>query len=48
MNYLSAEKVTAIHEQVVGPDELQGMELNKSIYTTIILAYNVRTSSCSD
>ena len=39
MDYFSAEKVTSIHEQVVGPDKLQGMALNKSIYTTIILAY---------
>ncbi len=31
MNYLSPEKVVAIHEQIVGPSELEGMALNKSI-----------------
>ena len=35
MNYLSSEKVIAIHEQVVGPNELQGMALNKSIESVL-------------
>ena len=35
MNYLSSEKVIAIHEKVVGPNELQGMALNKSIESVL-------------
>jgi len=36
MNYLSSEKVIAIHEQVVvGSSELQGMALNKSIESVL-------------
>lgn len=35
MNYLSSEKVIAIHEQVVGPSELQGMARNKSIESVL-------------
>lgn len=31
MNCLSSERVIAIHEKVLGPNELQGMALNKSI-----------------
>lgn len=35
MKYLSPEKVIAMHEQVVGPGELQGMALNKSIESVL-------------
>ena len=35
MNYLSSERVIAIHEQVLGPDELQGMARNKSIESVL-------------
>lgn len=35
MNYLSSEKVIAIHEQVVGSSELQGMARNKSIESVL-------------
>lgn len=35
MNCLSSEKVIAIHEQVVGPNELQGMALNKSVESVL-------------
>ncbi len=35
MNYLSPEKVFAIHEQIVGPSELEGMALNKSIESVL-------------
>lgn len=32
---MSSEKVIAIHEQVVGPNELQGIALNKSIESVL-------------
>ena len=35
MNCLSFEKVVAIHERVVGPNELQGMARNKSIESVL-------------
>lgn len=35
MNCLSSEKVIAIHEKVVGSNELQGMALNKSIESVL-------------
>ena len=35
MNYLSSEQVIAIHEQVVGPNELQGVALNRSIESVL-------------
>ncbi len=35
MNYLSSEKVIAIHERVIGPDELQGIAVNKSIESVL-------------
>ena len=31
MEYLSSNKIIAMHEQVIGPNELQGMALNKSV-----------------
>lgn len=40
MKYLSLEKVIAMHEQVVGPDELQGMALNKSIESVLARVEN--------
>ena len=40
MKYLSPEKVIAMHEQVVGPDELQGMALNKSIESVLARVEN--------
>ena len=35
MKYLSPEKVVAMHEQIVGPDELQGIARNKSIESVL-------------
>ena len=35
MKYLSPEKVVAMHEQVVRPDELQSMARNKSIESVL-------------
>ncbi len=35
MNYLSSEQVITIHEQVVGPSELQGVALNRSIESVL-------------
>ncbi|MCY4379063.1 MAG: type II toxin-antitoxin system death-on-curing family toxin [Candidatus Dadabacteria bacterium] len=35
MKYLSPEKVVAMHEQIVEPDELQGMARNKSIESVL-------------
>lgn len=35
MKYLSSENVIAMHEQIIGPDELQGMALNKSIESVL-------------
>ena len=35
MNYLSPEKVIAIHERIVEPGELQGMARNKSIESVL-------------
>ena len=35
MNYLSSGKVIVIHEQVIGPDELQGTAVNKSIESVL-------------
>ena len=35
MNYLSSGKMIAIHEQVIGPDELQGTAVNKSIESVL-------------
>ncbi len=40
MKYLSPEKVIVMHEQVVGPDELQGMALNKSIESVLARVNN--------
>ncbi|MDE0519652.1 MAG: hypothetical protein OXH71_03040 [Candidatus Dadabacteria bacterium] len=40
MKYLSPEGVIAMHEQVVGPDELQGMALNKSIESVLARVEN--------
>jgi len=42
MKYLSPGKVIAMHKQVVEPDELQGMALNKSIES--VLARNDRAT----
>ncbi len=35
MKYLSSEKVVAMHEQIIGLDELQGMARNKSIESVL-------------
>ncbi|MDE0159053.1 MAG: type II toxin-antitoxin system death-on-curing family toxin [Candidatus Dadabacteria bacterium] len=40
MKYLSPERVIAMHEQVVGPDELQGIALNKSIESVLARVEN--------
>ena len=43
INYLSFEKILAIHERVVEPEELQGMALNKSIESVLARVDNRAT-----
>lgn len=40
MNCLSSREVLAIHEQIIGPDELQGTALNKSIESVLARVEN--------
>lgn len=40
MNCLSSQEVLAIHERVIGPDELQGTAINKSIESVLARVEN--------